>query len=64
MIVKGILAWLVAALFSIDALQGQIFTARYLIEIGYSALLCPVLFGLLGIAPWLQPDRRRGGVMQ
>ena len=60
MIVKGVLAVIVAGVFAIEAVQGQVFTSGYLIELAYTGLVGPVLFGLLGFIPWLQPDRRRG----
>ncbi|MFW6312989.1 MAG: rod shape-determining protein MreD [Spirochaetota bacterium] len=60
MVLKGLVALLVAALFSIAAIQGRLFASSYLIEIVYTGLVGPVVFGLLGMIPWLQPDRRRG----
>lgn len=60
MILKGLFALIVATLFSIGAVQGHLFTSSYLIEIVYTGLVGPVVFGLLGMIAWLQPDRRRG----
>jgi rod shape-determining protein MreD len=61
MVIKAVLALLIGAFFSLDGPSGQIFTSGYLIEIAYTGLVAPMLFGVLGAAPWLQPDRRRGG---
>lgn len=63
MLVKALLALLLGSLFSIEALLGQVFTSAYLIEIAYTGLAAPVAFALLGLASFLQPDRRRGGVV-
>jgi rod shape-determining protein MreD len=63
MIAKGLLALLVAGLFSVAAIEGQVFASGYLIETAYTALVGPVLFGLMGLAGWLQPDRRRGEIV-
>jgi len=60
MLLKGIIALIVATLFSIAAVHGRVFTSSFLIEIAYTGLVAPVVFGLLGTIPWLQPDRRRG----
>lgn len=63
MLAKGLLGLLVAALFSIEPLRGQVFTSRFFIEIVYTGLLSPLVFGLLGMASWLQPDQRRGEII-
>jgi rod shape-determining protein MreD len=60
MLVKAALALLVAGLFGIEGIREHVFSSKYVIEIVYTGLLGPVLFALLGLAPWLQPDRRRG----
>jgi rod shape-determining protein MreD len=60
MVLKALLALLIAALFGVSAVSGRVFTTSYLLEIVYTGLLGPVVFGLLGTAGWLQPDRRRG----
>ncbi len=60
MILKGLIALIIATLFSIEAVQGRLFSSSYLIEIVYTGLIGPVMFGLLGMISWLQPDRRRG----
>lgn len=62
-LLKGLFALLITALFSIEALRGQVLAADYLIEIVYTGLLGPVVFALLGLATWLQPDRRRGEII-
>ena len=62
-LVKGLLGLLVATLFSIDPVSARLFSGRFLIEIGYTAILVPVLFGLLGLARALQPDPRKGEVL-
>lgn len=59
-LIKALLAVVVAGLFAIETVQGQVFTSGYLVELAYSGLIGPVVFALLGFAPWLQPDRRRG----
>lgn len=61
MLVKALLALLLGALFSIPGISREVFASSYLIEIVYTGLAAPVLFGALGMVSWLQVDRRRGG---
>ncbi len=61
MLLKALFALLIGGLFSIPGISGEIFASTYLIEIVYTGLAAPMLFGALGMANWLQADRRRGG---
>lgn len=63
MLIKALLALLIGAIFSIPGVSADVFASGYLIEIVYTGLLAPVLFGLLGMLSWLQIDRRRGGTI-
>lgn len=63
MLIKALLALLIGAFFSIQGVSGEVFASGYLLEIGYTGLVAPVLFGVLGTASWLQADRRRGGAV-
>lgn len=60
---KGLVGLAVATLFSIDPVSARLFSGRFLIEIGYTAILVPVLFGVLGLVKALQPDPRKGEVV-
>ncbi|MFP4113186.1 MAG: rod shape-determining protein MreD [Spirochaetota bacterium] len=63
MLLKAAIALIVAALFAIESVSAQVFSSRYLIEIAYTGLLGPLVFGLLGFVRRLQPDRRRGEIV-
>ncbi len=59
-LMKGILGIGVAGLYGIDGVVGRVLSTSFLIELGYTAVLSPVLFGLLSLIRPLQPERRRG----
>ena len=59
-LVKALIALLIAGVFGIPGVREAIFSAPYAIELAYSGLLGPVVFGALGVLQFLQPDRRRG----
>lgn len=62
-LIKGLLGLGIAGLFSIDPVYARLFSGSFLIEIGYTAILVPVLFGVLGLSRALQPDPRKGEVL-
>ena len=64
LMIKGLLAVLVAAVFAIGTIHSQVFSPGYLLEIGYTGLLAPIVFAILGMMRRLQPDRRRGEIAQ
>lgn len=60
LLIKGLLALLLGGLYGIEGLTGSVLSPSYAIEIAYSAVSCPIVFGLLKLVSPLQPDRRRG----
>ncbi len=60
LVVKGLFGAALAGLFGITGVFPRVFSTTYLIEIGYTAILAPVIFGLLRFVKHLQPERRRG----
>ncbi len=60
LLIKGIVGIALAGLYGIDGVIGRIFSTSYLIELGYTAAISPVLFGLLKLIGPLRPERRRG----
>lgn len=60
LVVKGLLGVALAGIFGISGVASRVFSTAYLIELGYTAVLAPVLFGLLKLVGPLQPERRRG----
>jgi rod shape-determining protein MreD len=48
-LIKGILIWLVALIFSVSSADIAFFGAKFWIEIGYNALLAPFIFALLNL---------------
>ncbi len=61
-LIKGVIAGIVASLFSLDPVHTALFVSTYWIELAYTAVLTPVLFAIFSILPFLQLDRRRGEV--
>ena len=59
-LMKGILGIGLAGLYGIDGVVGRVLSTPFLIELGYTAVLSPVLFGLLSLIRPLRPERRRG----
>ena len=64
LMIKGLIAVLIASLYAMGTIQGQVFSTGYLLEIGYTGLLAPIVFAILGMMRRLQPDRRRGEIAQ
>ena len=60
MLMKGVAGVALAGLYGIDGVIDRVFSTSYLIEMGYTALVSPLLFGLLGLVGPLRPERRRG----
>lgn len=60
MLGKALLALLIAGMFGVGGVTAGVFSTAYLIEIGYTGLIAPVVFALLGMLRFLQPDRRKG----
>jgi rod shape-determining protein MreD len=60
LIIKGLLGAAIAGIFGVSGVAMRVFSAAYLIELGYTAVLSPVFFGLLRLIRPLQPERRRG----
>lgn len=56
-LLKAVLLLVLTAVFSIESLAGAVFSVRFFIEIGYTALIAPVLFALLSRIPALNPRR-------
>ncbi len=59
-LIKGILGIGLAGLYGIDGVVGRVLSTPFLIELGYTALVSPVLLGLLSLVRPLRPERRRG----
>ena len=59
-IIKGLFAAGIAGVFGVTGVVPRVFSTTYLIELGYTAILAPVFFGLLRLVRPLQPERRRG----
>lgn len=59
-ILKGVVAVLISLVFGLGSVRAAVFSGSYLMEIGYTAVAAPILYALLGMAPWLHPDRRKG----
>jgi len=59
-LMKGMLGIGLAGLYGIDGVVGQVLSTPFLIELGYTAVVSPVLFGLLSLIRPFQPERRRG----
>lgn len=57
---KGGVGIALAGLYGIDGVVRSVFSTSYLIELGYTSLISPLLFGMLGLVRPLRPDRRRG----
>ncbi len=60
LLMKAILGVALAGLFGIGGVIDRVFSSSYLIELGYSAVVSPVLFGLLRVFRPLSPEHRRG----
>ena len=60
LLMKGILAAALAGLYGIQGVFSSILSTQYLIELGYTAVVSPFLFGLLNLVGPLRPERRRG----
>jgi len=60
LLAEVLLALLLSGLFGIEGVSARVFSADFLIEVGYTAVLAPVFFGLLKLISPLRPDRRRG----
>lgn len=60
LLIKGIAGIALAGLYGIDGVADRVFSTSYLIELGYTAAISPVLFGLLRLIRPLRPERRRG----
>jgi rod shape-determining protein MreD len=57
---KGILGSAFAGLYGIRGVVDGVFSTSFLIELGYTAVVSPVLFALLNLVGPLRPERRRG----
>lgn len=60
LLIKGLLGLILGGLYGIAGLSEWILSSNFAIEIGYTAVLCPVVFGLLRLVRILRPERRRG----
>lgn len=59
-LMKGILGIGLAGLYGIDGVAGRVLSTPFVIELGYTALVSPVLLGLLSLIRPFRPERRRG----
>jgi rod shape-determining protein MreD len=57
-LVKGLLASLLAAVFSVSGVSTVALSSRLFVEIGYNSVLAPILFTLLRLVRPLRPSRR------
>ncbi len=56
-LLKALMLLALTAVFSIESLSGAVFSVRYAIEIGYTALISPAVFAGLSRIPALNPRR-------
>ena len=61
-LVKALFAIAIASLFGVPGVTAGVFSTNFLIELGYTAVISPVFFGILRMARPLQIDRRRADV--
>ena len=59
-LIKGAMGLLLGGLFGIAGLPDAVISSGYALELGFTAVLCPVVFGILRLVGPLQPERRRG----
>lgn len=59
-LLKALLALLVAGVFGIGGVRETLFASQFAVELAYTTLLGPIVFGALGLLRFIQPDRRRG----
>ena len=57
-VLKALLAGLTATVFGIDGLSSVALSPRLLVEVGYNAVLAPILFALLRLIQPLRQSRR------
>ncbi len=60
LLMKGILGIALSGLYGIDGVVGRVFATPFLVELGYTAVVSPGLFGLLMLIGALRPEYRRG----
>ena len=60
LLAKGILGAGLAGLYGIGGVVNRVLSTTFLVELGYTAVVSPVLFGLLKFISPLRPERRRG----
>ena len=60
LLLKAVLGVALGGLFGIEGVIARTFSVSYLIELGYSAVVSPVIFGLLRMIRPLSPEHRRG----
>jgi rod shape-determining protein MreD len=61
-LLKGIFAALIGSVFGMSVAGTSLFSTAYWIELGYTALATPLIFALLALLKFIQPDVRRGEV--
>lgn len=61
-LVKALLGVVIAGLFGVPGIALRVFSTDYLIELGYTVLISPVLFGILRLIRPIRVDRRSTGV--
>ena len=59
-IIKGLLGFLISAIFSISASSIFFFGAKFWVEVGYNALIAPFCFALLNLIKLYKIQEKRG----
>lgn len=60
LVAKAVISTLVSLVYGLVGIVEAVFSVDYLIGIGYSTLIAPLLFALLRLVGPLKPDTRRG----
>jgi len=61
-LVKALLAGLIAAIFGVSGIASVALSSRLLVEVGYNAVLAPILFTLLRLIQPLRRSRRESTI--
>ena len=61
-VLKGLLAWLLSAVFSLSATAAAFLGANFWIEVGYNALIAPFAFALLNLIKLYKIQEQRGEI--
>lgn len=61
-LVKALLASLTGTVFGVAPVASSVFSSRLFVEVGYNAVLAPILFGLLRLVKPLRQTRRESSV--